>query len=298
MSGLHKKIYMSLGKKLELCLLFFVLFGFFKNGLYPYFQGFYSLGESLKILIFPLYGYILGYLIDYFKKSNNMFSNRFYGLLFSLILPISTKVYIGLLFISILILFNALVLEKKDSSFNFIALFKILLVLVLKLFNSYNYANLLESSNRYIYSFVDTLIGFNESGIFTSCSILIIICFIVLCFDRYYKKEIPLYSYSIYAIMLFLYALKEQNMLIFLNHLLASDVLFCLVFIAPLSSLSPYLKGRKVLYSIVIGILTLPLSIYFNYHEGVYMALVISSSIELVLNVIENKLLKYKQTNV
>ena len=172
----------------------------------------------------------LGKLFDVVFKNKKMFNYFFYGMLFSLFIPLSTPLWFYLLFLTGLFLFHFFVLEKKDLDLNFMILGKLLLVLGLILMENY-----------------------------------------------YYKKEIPIYSYGLYFVSLIGYAIYKSDMTFFLEYFCNSQVVAALVFLAPLSLFSPYSSKRKSLYSFLIGGLILPLSIKFTFHEGVYLAILISN---------------------
>lgn len=295
LSKLHKNISISLATKMELLLICFVLFGWFKNGLYPVLEGFYSIKHLFLITLYPFLGFSIGLLFDILFKNKNMFSNRFYGLLFSILIPISSPLWIFIIFLIIFLSLNVFLLQKKDSDFHFVVFAKLILVFVLFLLNQYCYANTLEMSHQYVYSYLDTLLGFNESGMFTSFTIGSIISYILLCFDHFYKKEIPIYTYSFYILSLFIYSFWKRDMLFLLNHLFLSSILFGIVFLVPLSCFSPYTPKRKILYGVMIGILILPFSLFTNFHEGIYIAIILANFIQIFLNWLQKILFSPKK---
>ncbi len=290
MSKLHKKIRFSLVQKMYCLLLLLAVYGWYKNGLYPVVQGFYSYTHVLLIALFPLLGFFIGWIFDYFFKNNCMFNHRFYGLLFSLLLPISTPIGLFVLFLVLLLFFHTFIIQKKDLDFNFIVFGKLAFVLILFLLHTYSYANQLEQSNLYLYSFVDTLFGHTISGMFTSPVLMILFAFVVLAFDPYYKKEIPFYSYGVYFVSLLVFSIMKSDMSFLLTHLFSSTILFVLVFLAPLSLFSPYSAKRKIFYSVFLGISILPCSFLFNFYEGVYISLFLANLLIIILNVVQKKL--------
>ncbi len=277
MSRLHKMIKVSLGRKLEGVFLVLMLFGWYKNGILPYIHGYHSFSQVVLVFLYPILGMGLGKLFDVVFNNKKMFNYFFYGMLFSLFIPLSTPLWFYLLFLTGLFLFHFFVLEKKDLDLNFMILGKLLLVLGLILMENYYYSNALEMSNRFVYSFVDGLVGHQTSGLFISNVLLVFGSFIFLSFDAYYKKEIPIYSYGLYFVSLIGYAIYKSDMTFFLEYFCNSQVVAALVFLAPLSLFSPYSSKRKSLYSFLIGGLILPLSIKFTFHEGVYLAILISN---------------------
>lgn len=294
MNRIHKIIHFPLIKKLYLLFFFFIVYGWYKNGLLPYLEHYYSMSHVFLILFYPICGYGIGALFDFLFKNKYPFPNRFYGLLFSLIVPISTNICLFVLSLTLLLFLNTFWISKKDSDLNFIVLGKLLLVVLLYTLHSYFYANLLEESQMFVYSYLDGIFGHNESGLFTSCAFLSLVSLGILSFDAYYKKEIPFYSYGIYLLTLVLYAFLKSDMNFILSHMFSSTILFVIVFIAPLSSFSPYSKKRVAFYSILLGITILPFSLLTNFFEGVYISLILVNLLLICLNRLQISLIKRK----
>lgn len=277
MSRLHQKIKLSLVRKQEICFILLFIYGIYKNAYLPVHMGYAPLTSAFYCLFFPILGGLIGFLCDYLFNKKSTYNNFFYGILFSFIIPISTPIHIFLIILVLSLFFHIFLIEEKDLDFNFIALGKILLIILLIGLNKYNYANRLESSGMFVYSLIDNINGHNISGLFTSNVLLIIFSFIFLSFDFYYKKEIPLISYGLYFLEILGYSIYKSDMRIFLNNFLNSTILFALVFIATIPLFSPYSKKRKMMYSIFIGILTLPLSLKFSFYEGIYIVIIFAN---------------------
>jgi Na+-translocating ferredoxin:NAD+ oxidoreductase RnfD subunit len=145
----------------------------------------------------------------------------------------------------------------------------------------------MEISGIYKYTLIDQIFGHSVGGLYSTNSFLIILSLIFLLTDTYYKKEIPLYSYGLYIIILMFTAIIKQDMSFFLLHICNSSVLFALVFIATLSLFSPYTKKRTLIYSVLIGLLIIPLSLYFNFNEGVYIAILIANIVVIIWGLLE-----------
>lgn len=294
MNRLHKIIRFSLVQKFYCLFGIFVVYGWYKNAFVPYMHHFYSFSHLILILLYPLSGFLVGLLFDVAFKNHSPFPNKFYGLLFSLILPISTNICYFLFFLVVMLSFNTFFINKKDKELNFIVLGKLVLVLLLFLGHHYQYANLLEESHMFAYSYLDSIFGNNVSGLFTSNVFFILLSYAVLYFDTYYKKEIPIYSYGIYLLTLVCYAIFKSNMNLILSSMFSSSVLFALVFIAPLSSFSPYSKKRILFYSILLGGFILPFSILTNFYEGVYLALFLANVSIIFLNGLQMRFIRGK----
>jgi hypothetical protein len=286
-SRLHKEEKINLVTKYYIIFAFLFLYGFYKNGLSPLINGYGSNLDVIRIILIPIIAFLIGFILDKLLKNNDMFNNTFYSLLFSLYIPYKTNIVIFSIFLIIILCLNNFILRKKDFDLNFIVVGKLALVLCLYLFNTYSYQNPLEASGLYQYSFIDQILGRNVSGLFTSNVLLLVLSYLFLFTDEYYKKEIPIYSYGIYLIMLMFFSIIKKNMSYFLLHICDSNVLFALIFISTLSLFSPYTKKRNIVYGILIGVLTVPLSLLFNVYEGVYIAILIANLLMIILKYVE-----------
>lgn len=292
MSRLHKIVRVSLVRKYALLFFCFVLYGWYKNAFLPVREGFYPKTHLFLILLYPLIGWLFGFLFDKILKKKFTYSNAFFGVLFPLTLPISTPFSVFLIGCFLLFIINTFLVQKKDWDLHIIAAFHLLLVLYLYFTQQYQYSNLLEESGLFVYSFLDGILGHNISGLFTSCVVLIFISFLVLCFDYYYKKEIPLYSYGFYLLTLASYSIWKNDMAFLLTHMFSSMVLFVLVFLAPLDLFSPYSKKRKTMYSFLLGVGILPFSLYTNFSEGVFFSLILANLLVILLNGVQNRFIR------
>lgn len=292
MSRLHKKIRISLVHKYFFLFLLFLLFGWYKNALLPAIEGFYPKTHLGYILLYPVLGFLLGFLFDKICRKKFTYSNSFFGLLFSLSLPISTPLWLFIIGCFLLFVLNTFLIQRKDWDVHLLALSHLALVGYLFFTKQYQYSNLLEESGLFVYSFLDGLLGFTVGGLFTSSVLLTFVCFVVLCFDYYYKKEIPIFSYGFYLLTLVFYAIWKNDMAFLLTHMFSSTVLFVLVFLAPLDLFSPYSRKRKAMYSFLLGVGVLPFSLLFNFYEGVYFSLILANFLLILLNGIQNRLIR------
>ena len=278
---IHKNVRLSLENKLYICFGLFLLFGWYKNGLLPFLNHYYGFSHLFLLVLYPLSGFGIGALLDFLFKNNMPYNNKFYGVLFSLIIPISTNIFWYLLFITALLFLNTLWISKKDLDLHFIVLGKLLLVFFLVWMGQYSYANLLEQSHLFLYSYLDGLFGYSVGGLFTSSTFLIFLTFLFLVFDPYYKKEIPFYSYGVYFLSLLGFSIYKGDMNFLLSHMFSSDILFLLVFLAPHLPFSPYSRKRVTTYSLLLGIFILPFSLLTNFYEGAYLSLILVNSLQI-----------------
>lgn len=294
MSNLHKKIRFSLVKKFYVCFFVLILYGIYKNGIFPVHQGFYSMEHIFWLVSYPFVGYFTGFFFDLLFKNKSMYNNRFFGVLFSLFLPISTTLLEFFIACVLLFFCNSYFFQRKGAEFHFVVFGRILLFFYLLYAQHYFYSNLLEESQLFVYSFLDGILGHSVSGIFTSNAFLLLLSFLFFCFDYYYKKEIPLYSYGFYLLTLTFYAISIGDTSFILTHACFSMLLFSFIFLAPISIFSPYSKKRVFLYSFLIGVLTLPFSLYFGFYEGSFFAIFFANLCMLFLNLIQTSIIKHQ----
>ena len=279
-------------RKYAILFFLFLLSGWYKNGLLPVMEGFYSKSHLLFLLLYPLLGFFLGFLFDKIFKRNYTYNNRFFGVLLSLFIPISTPIFVFAIWCFILLVLNTFLIQKKDWDLHFVAFGYLFLLAYLYFTNQYQYSNALEESHLFVYSFLDGMLGHSVGGLFTTNVLLIFLSLLFLSFDYYYKKEIPLYSYGFYLLTLIFYSFWQGDIRFILSNMFSSTILFALVFLAPLDLFSPYSRKRKVFYSFFLGVFILPFSLYFTFYEGVYFSLILANFVVILLNGIQNRLIR------
>jgi hypothetical protein len=250
-----------------------VIFGFFKNGILVY-KGFSSNFIILfKPLLFPLISIIISCIFEYLlNKKITITDNTIYLLLLSMIIPVNTSIII---YTILIIIFNILlnyIFNKINLKINYIALFKLILVVIFLLNNTYDYANNLEVIKKYSYDLIDIFIGRGISGVNSSSILLTLIGYLILSINYYYKKDIPLLSFITYLILALLFKVIF-NKVIIINSL----IIFSLVFIAPLNKFSPAVKKERIIYSLAVGFLTFIFTYYISMYDGVTLAILITS---------------------
>lgn len=289
---MHKKEVFNLEKRYIVIIALLIFFGFYKNAWLLKVNGFGTSWACFKLIFFPLSSFLLGFIYDKITCHDNYFKTSIYLLLMGMTFPISTNLGLYLIFnlgyLGVLFLF-----KTKRLRFNLIAFFKVLSFLILNLFQTYNYANLLEQSQEFNYNFLDKIMGFTTSGIFTSSFLIILLGFILVLFDKYYKKEIAIMGLGSYLITLLLVALIRSDMLIFIREALNSLVWFGIVLIASLSIFSPVVKSIRYMYGWGIGFFTVIFSLFTNFYEGVFIAIMVMDGLRGVYHGV--KLLKNRQ---
>jgi len=214
-----------------------------------------------------------------------------YGVVIGMIMPISTNILVfTLALIGLLFLSNYL---ETKISFNVICMAKLILVLLLLLLNIYEYANTVELTKEYAFSFIDIIFGRGIGGVCSSSLIWIVIGFSYLLTDYYYKKQIPIYALISYVVVTLITGLIIQDFGIVLNSIFASSVWFAFVFIAPISQFSSYTLKGKIVFGILIGVISALLTLIIGSFESAILAILIASIFkDLIDNLVGQKITK------
>lgn len=268
----------NLNKLYLLALSFLIVFGFYKNGILVFKEFSDNYVMLFKPLLFPIISIIISCFFEYiFNKKIKASDNMLFMILLSMIIPVNTNL---LIFLILSLIFNFsiyFVFDKIDLKLNYVALFKLILILVLLLINKYNYANNLEMIKKYSYDLLDIFIGRGVSGVASSSILFSLLGYFILCLNKYYKNEIPLISFGVYFSLVLLFKIVFKHVII-----LNSMIIFVLIFIAPINNFSPAIKKERIIYSILLGILTFICTYFINMYDGVIIAILISSGINYI----------------
>ena len=234
--------------------------GFYKNGIKLYMNELVNIFGLFKPLIFAILGFIIGAVVNaidakFIKKTNIkgcIFSSfhPLYGLLIASIISINTNILLFSLVTFILLLASKFM---KETKINVIAFTALIIILISKILGNFTFLNIYEQSNKLNLNAIDYLIGRGSGGINTSHVILLVISLIILCNQKAYKKEIPLYTSIIYSIIMIIYCIFTNNIGLILDNIFANGILFSYVFIAPDSLSSSYTSKGKLIYSAIIA---------------------------------------------
>lgn len=263
-----------------------LIFGFYKNGILLYQNNLIN----FKSLLIPLYFYgvsvVIACIITYLTKEN-IKENLLICLISSLSISINTNIIIYPILLFILLFILKYLNTKKKIVFNSIALLRILLILSL-LLNSYSYLNIGEVLNKFNYNAFDKFLGFNIGGIATTSAFLVMVSFVILSLNKFYKKEVAIsssLSFILTSLLLF-FCIKNNNILALL---LNGTVYFSFVFVGADFKTTPYSKKGMILYGTIIGIIASLLSLILNFNEVGYISIFIVSLIIPLINSLNNK---------
>lgn len=247
-----------------------VLYGIYKNGLILYnanLINFFSIFKVLYLIIISLIIYIIFSIITKRKLKLNL------ELLTILIIPLFMPYSINLIIYSIS-LFVLLFIDhylSKILKYNNISFIILGIILVLVIFNSYNYLNPIEQTHNYSYSFLDLLFGRIAGGIATSSIIIGIILIIYYSIFTIYKQNIAISSIIVFLLLTAI--LNNFN----INSLLNSNAILSFILIAPELKNTPVSLKGTIIYGCVVGIISALLCQFVSIYTGVFMAIFIVS---------------------
>ena len=262
----------SLVKTYFIALIPLLLFSFYKNGILLYQNKLISFIDMFIPLYFYIISILVGFLVAHLNKSDKR-EYVLYALILACTISINTNMllYPIVLFVS---LFIASFLQKKKE-FNLLASTRILLILAL-LLNSYSYMNVAEKIEAFNYNYLDIFIGYGVGGLASNSLFCCFIAFLILSFNKFYKKVIPIASsFSAFIVFILLFFITKNE--IYLENLLNGSLYFAFVFVGTDLYVSPYTKMGKIIYGLVIGLFTALLSILVPIYEAPYLVILLVS---------------------
>lgn len=271
-----------------------IIFSYYKNGYLVYDSGNMNLFLSLQYLIIPIIIIILSYVFENYyylcikkeKNSNSVVNSivPYINALCYLVCGPNDKLWLT---IPLIIVLDVL-MKFLDSKVNFnrVALFKCLLFGILTLMGIYNNSNLYELTlNSELNDLADLFIGKGIGEIGTTSTLCALIGFIILLFNSYYKKDVPIMCVIGYvlvsAIIYFVGGIKFNELLI---NTLTSGFMFAAVFVASLSTATPVVRSGRIIYGLLIGVLSAITVNILNFNVGIYVVILIISLLVPLFN--------------
>lgn len=232
-----------------------LIFGFYKNGIKSY-DGIYILHP----LILDLVGFASGTLVSIILEKKKPLTSfyPFYGLLSaSLVFPNTSIIVFGL------ICFISLFIYKKinKNNVNIVCVIALIVILISNFYEN-SYLNLVINSNTNLDG-LDYLLGKGSAGLNASCTLLSLASYLYLSTKVFYKREIPLYSFLTYSILMVIYLSFIGDINSLFVRLLSNGTIFSLVFVSTMGTTSSYTKRGRICYALILGILLFILSFSF-----------------------------------
>lgn len=266
-----------------------LIFGFYKNGILLYQNDLIN----FKSILIPIYFYGISAVVAFIVAKIMRISVK-ENILMSLIvvstISINTNLFIYpiLLFASLFIV--QYVYNKSKLKFNIQAMTRILLIFSL-LINNYSYLNIGEKLDKFNYDLFDAFLGFTTGGISSTSIIILIVSFIILAFNKYYKKIIPVMAILTFSICSLVIAFLTKD-LGNLNILLNGTIYFSFIFVGADIELSPSTKKGMAVYGVLIGLLSAIIGI-FNQFDAGFISIMLASLAIPIIERLNNK--KYLQ---
>lgn len=250
-----------------------LLYGLYKNGIMLYQKDLINLMGLFKPLLISLIGLFIGYGVEIinaklFKKDmkESIYTTFYglYGVLISFIIfpNINYLNFIIITFISLLAL--RLLNNKIDFKCNIICLVSLLLIAVSYLTKSFDYKNAYEVLGLNISTLKSLFFGQGIGGINSTSVILIGLGYLFLGIVSNYKAHIPLCAITSYFILLLIYYVYKGSINDAIINLFTNNFLFIMVFIAPIYKYSPITLKGKMMFGILIGVLTFVLGLFIH----------------------------------
>lgn len=262
-----------------------IIYGFYKNGILVYQNGFMSLFLSLQYLVIPIIIIVLSYVFEIYYYMGIKKEEGTSSVVNSIIPYINVLCYLVCapndylwLTIPLIVILDILIkFIDKYVTINQIALFKCLLVGIMTLIGNLEYANLYEASLTTQVTEPSLLfLGNGIGAIGTTSTLCALIGYIILLFNSYYKKEIPIVAFIGYAIVsVIIYFVGGLSFNDILVNTFNSGIIFALVYVASLSTATPVVRSGRIIYSLVLGVLVAVMVNILKLNIGVYIVILV-----------------------
>lgn len=232
-----------------------LIFGFYKNGIKSY-DGIYILHPLILDLVGFASGTVVSIILEKKKPLTSFYP--FYGLLSaSLVFPNTSIIVFGL------ICFISLFIYKKinKNNVNIVCVIALIVILISNFYET-SYLKLVINSNTNLDG-LDYLLGKGSAGLNASCTLLSLTSYLYLSTKAFYKREIPLYSFLTYSILMVIYLSFIGDINSLFVRLLSNGTIFSLVFVSTMGTTSSYTKRGRICYALILGILLFILSFSF-----------------------------------
>lgn len=271
-----------------------IIFSFYKNGWMVYKSGELSLFLSLQYLVIPIIIVLLSYVFETYYYLCIKKEEDINNVVNSVVPYINTLCYLvcgpaNKLFITIPIIVVLDVIMKfldQKVCINRVALFKCALFGILTILSMYSNLNYHEVTLKVVENDASKLfLGMGVGEIGVTSTLLAIVGYIILLFNNYYKKEIPIIcviSYALVSILLYFGKVVTFNEL--LVNTFNSGFVFVAVFVASLTTATPVVKSGRIIYAILVGIVAAVMVNLVRFNVGIYFGVLVISLLTPILN--------------
>lgn len=243
-----------------------IIYGFYKNGIYLYKNGYINIINMFKPLLLILIGALIGIVTNilYEKLINRsrcnldeiIFSSFHleYGIVLACLSSINTNILIFAL--ATLVIFT---LSKfLNNRINTIAIASIVIYAISLINGEYIFENSYELSKKFSLNFLDYLIGRGSGGIASTHILLLLVAIVGMHLTSNNKTEITTSSVLAYTIPTIILGIFTHSDI--LRTLFSYNYFFIFTYVATDSVTSCYTANGKIIYGIFIGLTTFGLS--------------------------------------
>lgn len=271
-----------------------IIFSYYKNGFMVYKSGELSFFLSLQYLVIPIIIILLSYVFETYyylgikkeENTNNVVNSivPYMNALCYLVCGPSNKLYIT---IPIIVVIDV-ILKFIDNkvAINRVALFKCILFGVLTLLVVYTNANYHELTlNSSVTEVSSLFLGMGVGEIGVTSTLFALVGYIILLFNSYYKKEIPIVcivSYALVGILLYFGGVVKFNEL--LVNTFNSGFIFVAIFVASLSTATPVIRSGRIIYALIVGVLSAVMVNVVGFNLGVYIVVLVCGLLTPLFN--------------
>ena len=271
-----------------------IIFAYYKNGIIPSQKGSIPFWFGTQYIVIPIVVLFLSYVFEVYyytaiKKEEGLSSvynsiAPFVNVLCYLVTGPMHKLYIT---IPVMIVVDVtLKFIDNKITINQVALYKCIIFGIFMLMGVKGYANYYEVTLDEAVTKPSMLfLGLGKGAIGVTSSLCALIGYLILMFNKYYKKEMPIIAFLGYAIVAcVLYFVGKIGMMDILRNLFNSGFIFAIVYVLSLSNATPVVRTGRVLFAFFIGLIS---GIIVNVTEcfvGVYITILIGSLLAPLFN--------------
>jgi len=277
-----------------LSLLPIVIFGFYKNGIVPAQKGVIPFWFGTQYIVIPIVVLFLSYVFEVYyynaiKKEEDLNSAYnsiapFVNVLCYLVTAPMHKLYITIPLMVIIDIILKFIDQK--ITVNQVALYKCILVGIMALMSVKGYANYYEITlNDTITKPSLLFLGKGVGAIGTTSTLCALVGYLILMFNSYYKKEMPIVAFIGYSMVVcVLYFVGKINFSEILVNIFNSGFIFAIIYVLALSNATPVVRTGRVLYALLVGILCgISVNIIHSF-MGIYIVILVASLLVPIFN--------------
>ncbi len=273
-----------------------IIYGFYKNGIYLYQNGYINLFNMFRPLIIVFGSAIIGGIINIIyevlikrnkdKLINILFASFTieYAVLISCVMSINVN-----LLIYFSALFSLLFISKfLNNRVNVMAVIFLVIYVISYFTTGFSFANGYENSKVFSYTLMDYFIGRDAGGIASTHIIFLILATFGLFITNNNKTDISLSSLLTFIILIII--ISAFNHMDVIKIIFNNNIPFIFTLIATDSVTSCYTSRGMLIFGVLIGVLTAFISI-FNPIIAPFIAIMIVSLFNILIDKYANILI-------